>query len=504
MRHILLETAYSATPEAPRLLRHLLDNVIRRSVPHTALRSRMTLCLSEAATNLVLHGDPSWLRLRFGKDGRGWWLELSDNGSAWDPSDKRDDDPSGLFRAVESGRGTAITRAQCDAMSYEQGTTGNDNTLSLRWRMPSRQRTVLLVEDEPASSRLYRLYLQQRYRVISVVNGEDALRELRAGNIDLVLSDIQMPNMNGLDLREAMMYHKASKLTPFIFLTAGDDTRTQARATRLGIDDYLLKPVDKDRLLRCIDRVLQRSSQVARQLSDRIDERISASLAPGLPEETHGWRLALAHRHAGVGGGDLLLYRDSPECLTLALNDIMGHDDSAKFFSYAYAGYLRGLMHACTPRLPAELLSILSDSAMQDALLSQVTLTCCVAELKTDGQLTIASAGHPSPLLINRQGIRPLDVGGVLPGLGAGARYTPLSLTVKSSERVALYTDGLFESAADQAGREHLESQISHTLWRTCERPIEHARDEVMQVFDALAGRPPRDDTLLLLLEPQR
>jgi len=500
MQRVLLDTSLLADRDAARTLRHLLDQITASLVPQRELRSRMALCVSEAVTNLVEHAGPQRVGMRFGKDSGGWWLELSDDGAAWDPREAACD-PLEVFAARESGRGIAIINAQCDAMHYHEGAPGADNVLRLHWSLPSRRPTLLLVEDDPSFARLYTLYLEASYQVVHASDGEQALHILRKRNVELVLSDIQMPNMNGLALRETMMNEPDIRLTPFIFLTGGNDAGLQAQAAELGIDDYLVKPVLKHTLLQCAKRVLRRSEQVYRQLTERIDHRISASLAPELPPGAHGWRLALAQRHTGIGGGDLLLYRDYHDRLMLAMNDIMGHDDSAKFFAYAYAGYLRGLMHSAIARSPESLLGMLSDSAIQDALLSQVTLTCCAVSLTAEGTVSIASAGHPPCLHITREGVQALDVGGILPGLIESTSYTPLQLQLRRGERIAVYTDGLFESAADQQGRNKLVQHIERALSESIELPIEQARDHVMSVFDKLAGTPPRDDTMLLLIE---
>ena len=67
-------------------------------------------------------------------------------------------------------------------------------------------------------------------------------------------------------------------------------------------------------------------------------------------------------RHTGRGGGDLLLHQSGNDRFQLMLADIMGHDDSAKFFAHAYGGYLRSMMHAIgTDDDPAQLLEQLSN-----------------------------------------------------------------------------------------------------------------------------------------------
>ncbi|MCP3870949.1 MAG: SpoIIE family protein phosphatase [Gammaproteobacteria bacterium] len=507
MNRLLLETAAPSSLEKTRELRHLLDQVTETCVPHTNIRRRMLLCLSEAATNLVMHGEPRASRIivRFGQNSSGWWLEILDDANPWDPTGQEQSDMLSSFEDTEHGRGIGLLQTQCDQMEYWPGDGTQPNRLRLVWTAPKKNRlpAVLVVEDDNALRRLYAAYLSDDFDVHTASNGQEALQQLKNGGVDLVLSDIRMPQMSGFSLREHLNGEQNTELIPFIFLTAADDAQLYQRASSLGIDDYLVKPVDKMKLMHTISRVLERSRQIYHQLTDRVNGHITSALAPRLPDASHGWRLRVAHRHTGIGGGDLLLHKSRKQQMMLVLLDIMGHDDSAKFFAYAYGGFLSGLMHSTNAEdAPGRLLERLSESALQDNLLSQVTLTCCTAILSPDGGLTLASAGHPPPLRITRTHVESLPVGGVLPGLLPAVRYQPETLKVAPGERIALYTDGLFESATDENARRLLEERITGALMDTLDCPLDQSLEAAMGLFDELAGTPPKDDAMLLLIEP--
>ena len=227
-------------------------------------------------------------------------------------------------------------------------------------------------------------------------------------------------------------------------------------------------------------------------------------MKPIVPATSHNWNLQLRSRNTGVGGGDMILQKDFDSHLLLALVDIMGHDEVSKFFSYAYGGYLRGLMSTLdtSEATPSRLLQSLSDSALEDELLSQITLTCCTMAFEPEGRMTLASAGHPSPLHITRESVTDVPVGGMLPGLLEDIQYEAVSLQLAQGERLAIFTDGLYESADDNEGRHHLENVIKEEMQKTLSLPLSEAIDQIMNTFDKLAGTPPNDDTLLLLIEP--
>ncbi len=507
MERLLFEIQRPAELTSVRELRHQLSRITQSSVPYPLIRKQIQLCISEAATNLVEHAEPGIERIwvRFGRDNLGWWLEILDDGRPWDPTQQEPSDILSSFDLTEHNRGLALLRCQSDRMEYRPRSATDHNCLRLSWKAPQQQKRprILLVEDNDSLRRLYAAYLSDSFEVETAVDGHDALQHLVADGIDLVLSDIRMPQMDGFSLREQLNRKQNTELIPFIFLTAADEINMLEKAARLGIDDYLIKPISKSELIYCIQRILGRSEQIYRQLTDRINKRISASLAPSIPQSSQGWRLRVAHRHTGIGGGDLLLHRSNTEHLMLALVDIMGHDDSAKFFSYAYGGYLRGLMHSdVAGDSPAQLLESLSDTALLDNLFSQLTLTCCVATLAPDGELTLASAGHPSPIKISAAGAESLPVGGIMPGILPSTRYQSLTLRLTPGERIAFYTDGLFESAPDEAGRRQLETSITKALVDSLSLSLDQALAKAMETFDRLAGTPPDDDTLLLLIEP--
>lgn len=518
MDHLLFETRQPAQLTSIPELRNLLTQVAHKSVPQQTVRRRIMLCLSESVTNLVQYAMlakytklsssnkcDDYIGLRFGHNNIGWWLEIIDPGLSWDPTNQPYvdiGDTRSTFTMNENGRGIALLHNQCDQLDYQKGEESEPNKLRMTWfsKKTNQRPCVLLVEDDLVMSRLYTAYLHDNFDVEVASNGLEALTLITNKKFDLVLSDICMPQMNGLNLRERL--NNKAELIPFIFITAANNLEIRQQATQLGVDDYVEKPVQKAQLIHIIKRVLERSSQVRQNLNERIEKKISSSLIPSLPNTSHNWNMRVAYRNTGLGGGDFLLHQHSKNHLMLMLVDIMGHDDSAKFFAFAYAGYLRGLVQTAGSELsPSELLERLSEDALQDKLLSQILLTCCAVTLATGGQFTIACAGHPPPLLITSTGVQVLAISGTLPGLIHKTHYQHLSQKLAEGERLALYTDGLFESANTIDERLQLENNIMQTLVNTLDRPIEDSLEITMHMFDQIAGSPPKDDALLILLE---
>ena len=116
---------------------------------------------------------------------------------------------------------------------------------------------ILLVDDDALMRRSLAFGLTQAgYRMSSAANAEDALTLSQRDPPDLVLLDIGLPGMDGLD---ALRYFKARMGAPVIFLTARRSETDEILGLELGADDYLTKPVNLSRLLAHVKAVLRRS-----------------------------------------------------------------------------------------------------------------------------------------------------------------------------------------------------------------------------------------------------
>ena len=110
--------------------------------------------------------------------------------------------------------------------------------------------TVLVVEDNPAMNNAICDILElNNYKVHSAGNGKEALDILHKERPDVVLCDIMMPQMDGYTLLRHTRADDQLRTLPFIFLTARSSPEDKRQAKSIGIEDYLVKPVDpEDRL----------------------------------------------------------------------------------------------------------------------------------------------------------------------------------------------------------------------------------------------------------------
>ena len=116
--------------------------------------------------------------------------------------------------------------------------------------------TVLIVDDEPQIRRVMRTTLtSQGYSVIEAKSGEEALEKLRNERADLILLDVNMPGMSGLDACRAM---RRTGDVPIIMLTVRNTEKDKVQALDAGADDYVVKPFGAEELMARIRAALRR------------------------------------------------------------------------------------------------------------------------------------------------------------------------------------------------------------------------------------------------------
>lgn len=126
-------------------------------------------------------------------------------------------------------------------------------------------KTILLVDDEPMMLDLLSLYLSPLgYHCIKKESGLDALKYLKSNTVDLILLDIMMPGMSGLEVCAEI--RKVWDI-PVIMLTALGEKGDIVKGLNIGADDYIAKPFDEDELVARIESVLRRSTKQPQQIS---------------------------------------------------------------------------------------------------------------------------------------------------------------------------------------------------------------------------------------------
>lgn len=117
---------------------------------------------------------------------------------------------------------------------------------------------ILVVEDnENLNLSVCKHLSLHNYSVKGCLDASDALDTLASQKFDLIISDIMMPRMDGFEFAQSV--RKFDKDIPILFMTARDDFASKEKGYRIGIDDYMIKPIDLDEMLLHISALLRRA-----------------------------------------------------------------------------------------------------------------------------------------------------------------------------------------------------------------------------------------------------
>jgi two-component system chemotaxis response regulator CheY len=119
--------------------------------------------------------------------------------------------------------------------------------------------TILIVDDYAPQHRLLGFVLEQHgHAVVSARDGLQALDQMVTTSIDLVVTDLTMPRMDGLALAEELRSNERYAKLPIILLTASGKEQDEVRAAGVGIDCFLTKPIDSEELVEAVYQLMQK------------------------------------------------------------------------------------------------------------------------------------------------------------------------------------------------------------------------------------------------------
>lgn len=375
-----------------------------------------------------------------------------------------------------------------------------------------RQLAVLYVEDEESIRKEVAYFLARRVgRILTAANGREGLDLYRSQRPDLVLSDIQMPVMDGLAM--AAEIKGMQRETPVILTTAFNDTAYLQHAIALGIDGYVLKPIDLEQLmrvtLRSVDILVQareiiasRAQLAAYHRAAEEERRLVAELMARMMRPEHLKDHQLRHwlRPTELVGGDLVAAaRDRSNRLYVMLADSTGHGLPAALNLLPINHIFYSMV---SKNLPVSLMVEEMNWAVHDQSPADHYVAAIVACIDARNRLVeVWNGGLPAALIVD-------DDGAVVRGFESD--NFPLGILdrtfVAETEvfqwaghgRLAMYSDGL-EDAEDEAGRAFGREGIVAAL-----RDVPPARqfDAVVAAVQAhLGARHAFDDMTLMMVE---
>ena len=370
---------------------------------------------------------------------------------------------------------------------------------------------ILVVDDEPDLEHLMRQRMRRYvraglYEFVFAHNGVEALDQLREQpDIDMVLSDINMPQMDGLALLD-----EVSKVAPDIssvIVSAYGDMKNIRTAMNRGAFDFITKPIDFEDLRVTIDRTLVHMTVWREALESRdqlvairnelgVASQMQQSILPKVFPEGTGYETFANMVPAREVGGDFFDFvRLDQGRLGVAVADVSGKGVPAALFMMSSRTLLKG--SAIGTELPGAVLESVNSLLEEDnESLMFVTVFYAVYDPAT-GDFSYANGGHNPPLLVHADGTSEYlpTTDGVALGVMPEYEFEESRVTLAPGEMVVMYTDGVTE-AIDHDSEEFGSDRLQAVFRDGPPGSVREANEAVFNAVHAFAGDAPQFDDI--------
>lgn len=165
-------------------------------------------------------------------------------------------DEKGLDPAMSMAMTGGEVKDEDEAWAFLQALVGQDIVAEAKKAESSQRKHVLVVDDNTMMLKLIKEYLHEKYDVATAVSGKIALKFLERKKTNLILLDYEMPGENGPAVLEQLRASDATKDIPVVFLTGVTEREKIQEALLLKPRSYLLKPINREKLLSTIEKII--------------------------------------------------------------------------------------------------------------------------------------------------------------------------------------------------------------------------------------------------------
>lgn len=379
-------------------------------------------------------------------------------------------------------------------------------------------RKILVVDDEPDLQMLMMQKFRHKvrskeYEFMFAENGRDALDKISEfSEISLILSDINMPKMDGLTLLDELQDLQRSDLKAIMVSAYGDMENIRTAMNR-GAYDFVTKPIDFNDLETTIEKTLkeiariQQSKEMEEQLSSlnydldmaaRIQQKILKQDFPVYQDDPRFdiYAHMIAAKH--VGGDFYDFFKIDEDKLVFFIGDVSGKGMPASI----YMAVCRTMLKAIGSEVldPAECITKVNNMLIPESdITTFVTVFYGILNLKT-GELSYCNGGHNLPYLVSKKGeVKEMsDVGGLLLGKFEGASYDKTTITLEPGDTIVTFTDGVTEAENDNGGffdEERVIKYLENSAGKNLNPIVKGLFLEVMK----FAGTAPQSDDITVL-----
>ncbi|MBI9072405.1 MAG: SpoIIE family protein phosphatase [Melioribacteraceae bacterium] len=336
---------------------------------------------------------------------------------------------------------------------------------------------ILIAEDESSARLTLSFVLKgEDYSVTAVADGEQAYNEIiksieeRSGQIDLIISDIQMPHMTGLELIKKLYDEKIE--IPTIVITAFGEKEMLIDLMRLGCSDYLDKPFEPEEIIQKVEEVFERVDNKKLELEqkdlekskelgalkskmetykfsfDKLKEQVDSAVGSynDLVEinETN-LKINISYKIEPLSnlGGDFIAVANTENGCDVIIADVAGHDMGASYHTILIKTlFEKNILEQKPPNDFLKLLNhVICENGSNERMVTAAFIRVNLIEMTAE----FVSAGHPYPIIIEENSSKPsnVNVNGDVLGIYKKVSYESEKISISKKDKIFLYTDGL-------------------------------------------------------------
>lgn len=339
--------------------------------------------------------------------------------------------------------------------------------------MPPRQEKIVVIDDTDMVRRFIVRHLERAgFQVFQAADGNEGLEVIRANRPQVVLCDLRMPNLDGLDLLKLVRQEYPE--LPVIVMSGEGLLQDAIGALKLGAWDYIAKPIESAVLEHAIGKSLEKAALIEENRRYRanlevLNRELKASLRLLAEDEDAGRQIQfrmLPRNHQRFGpylftrdvvpstflSGDFIdAFSIDQQHFGFYLADVSGHGVSSALVTVLLRTFVQRQVASFTRSgdnlvlSPARLLTRLNEEMARDDLEKHLTIFYGIIDL-TENVLIYANAGHfPWPILCDENTVTVLEQPGVPVGMVPGTRYEEHRVVLGENLSLAVFSDGVLE-----------------------------------------------------------
>lgn len=310
---------------------------------------------------------------------------------------------------------------------------------------------MIIDDEEPIRKLLSRILTGSGYDVVMASNGREALEKLDNVSVDLIMLDMNMPEMGGLSFLRRVKEHDITHV-PVLMVSGEANPENIVESYKLGVYDFIRKPEQTEVMLKRVENGLKIGEMINFNEFIRVELLMARKLQKYLfPEPSvntdganiHTWSMPLSD----IGGDlyDYVVFRDNRIIFFVA--DVSGHSISASLYTAIVKMVFRNALQKA--QIPGELMTVMNQELAGNLPIESFVTAFCGLYDPNERVLMYTNAGHPKPYCINEDGYMQLEGNDSFLGPIADATYETHRLEMTRPSSILAFTDGILDITSD-------------------------------------------------------